>query len=322
MKLKEIIKKIEAERSSKVIVYFTSDRPNLGEMIVEDIIEVFHDILVDIDHSDKIDLIIYSRGGQTIVPLPLVKLIRKFCDKFSVLVPFRAHSAATMIALGADDIYMTKLAELGPVDPQIGFSKQNGAIRIAAVDVFAYLEFTKEHLNMDYRDTADGIEILRNFHQYSGLSPSDLAVLYRNYKQSFEYAKQLAEMSYSDSEVVEKLCKSLITNYGSHDYKIDAAEAKKIGLNIIPHTNQIDSLLHSIYAKISNEIMLLKTPFSVDPAIGTKATGIQGLISSKQKCYTKEINFEMMANPTNPELPAFLKQSNPMWSEKNEYLSR
>ena len=44
-------------------------------------------------------------------------MIREYCDKFSVLVPDKAHSAATMIALGADEIVMSNLSEISPIDP-------------------------------------------------------------------------------------------------------------------------------------------------------------------------------------------------------------
>jgi len=36
-----------------------------------------------------------------------------------VAVPRHAKSAATMIALGADQVHMGLLSELGPVDPQV-----------------------------------------------------------------------------------------------------------------------------------------------------------------------------------------------------------
>ena len=44
-------------------------------------------------------------------------MIREYCDTFSVLVPYKARSAATMIALGADEIVMSDLSELSPIDP-------------------------------------------------------------------------------------------------------------------------------------------------------------------------------------------------------------
>jgi len=50
--------------------------------------------------NKKIDLFLYSRGGDVSVPWRIVTMIREFCDEFCVLIPYKAHSAATMIALG------------------------------------------------------------------------------------------------------------------------------------------------------------------------------------------------------------------------------
>lgn len=64
-------------------------------------------------------LIIHSIGGH----IEPAYFISKICkeqskDKFRVVVPSRAKSAATLITLGADEIHMGSLSELGPIDPQ------------------------------------------------------------------------------------------------------------------------------------------------------------------------------------------------------------
>jgi ClpP class serine protease len=65
----------------------------------------------------KIDLFLHSNGGDGVVPWRLVTLIREYCDEFAVLVPFRAFSAATLTAMGANEIVMHPLGMLGPIDP-------------------------------------------------------------------------------------------------------------------------------------------------------------------------------------------------------------
>lgn len=91
--------------------------PDLATMIASDAIRPFYEHLEGIGYQDRIDLFLYSRGGDTNIPLRLVRLVREHCKFFSVLVPFRAHSAATMICLGADEIVMGKMGEISPVDP-------------------------------------------------------------------------------------------------------------------------------------------------------------------------------------------------------------
>lgn len=115
-----LIQDIQAKRNSRVISYVTGDRPRFYGSIEEDVVSVLHEhvLAIDPDARSKIDLFLYSRGGDADVPWSIVSMLREYCGKgsFSVLIPYRAHSAATVIALGADEIVMGKKAELGPID--------------------------------------------------------------------------------------------------------------------------------------------------------------------------------------------------------------
>jgi hypothetical protein len=65
------------------------------------------------------DLMINSPGGDANAAEKLLKMCRfRFTKKFNVIVPY-AKSAGTLVALGADRIFMSYLSELGPVDPQV-----------------------------------------------------------------------------------------------------------------------------------------------------------------------------------------------------------
>src|SRR5947209_650085 len=103
MNRSELIQQLEAHRQSRVITYLTSDRPGpVTAHVAMDIIPIISQQLRQIGHSNKIDLFLYSTGGDTMVPWRLVSMIREYCHQFSVLIPYKAHSAATMISLGAD----------------------------------------------------------------------------------------------------------------------------------------------------------------------------------------------------------------------------
>ncbi len=66
---------------------------------------------------EKLDIFLVSNGGSGTVPWRLVSLFREFSRSFSVLIPYRAYSAASLLALGADEIVMHPFGELGPIDP-------------------------------------------------------------------------------------------------------------------------------------------------------------------------------------------------------------
>ena len=151
MDKKSLIKQIEGLRESRVITYVTSDRQGpVSAKVAMDIIPIMSRQLREIRKTDSIDLFIYSTGGDTMVPWRLVSMIREYCDKFSVLMPYKAHSAATMIALGADEIVMSDLSELSPIDPSTAniFNPSDpknpqNKIPISVEDVMAYFDLVK-----------------------------------------------------------------------------------------------------------------------------------------------------------------------------------
>ena len=63
----------------------------------------------------------WLRGGVIEPAYQISKLCKAFArEKFVVVIPRQAKSAATLIAIGADEIHMSILGQLGPIDPQLG----------------------------------------------------------------------------------------------------------------------------------------------------------------------------------------------------------
>ncbi|MGA3062995.1 MAG: hypothetical protein ABSD90_07175 [Methylocystis sp.] len=114
-----LYRRIERERQTKVLAFITGDRPGMETAIAPDCIAPFVALLDQIGPTNKISLVLYTNGGQTLVAWRLVNLIRTFCDELEVIVPTKALSAGTLITIGADKIVMTKQAALGPIDPSV-----------------------------------------------------------------------------------------------------------------------------------------------------------------------------------------------------------
>ena len=66
-----------------------------------------------------IDFYLYSLGGNLDTPWPIISVLREYCESLNVLIPYKAFSATTLTALGADRIVMSRKGELGPIDPQM-----------------------------------------------------------------------------------------------------------------------------------------------------------------------------------------------------------
>lgn len=115
----ELYRKLEENLGSKVLVYITSDRAGFEASIAQDVIDLFINQLDSIGIQRKISLYLYTRGGDTAAAWNIVNLLRQYCDELEVVIPHKAHSAGTLISIGANSIIMTKQATLGPIDPSV-----------------------------------------------------------------------------------------------------------------------------------------------------------------------------------------------------------
>lgn len=118
---RHLIQKIEDTCGAKTVTFFTSFRKQEAQ-ITDDDAEMLESILAAEQCSSKLLMVINSLGGQALAAERIVNVCRSYsANKFEVLVPHMAKSAATMICFGAALIHMSPTAELGPVDPQVPF---------------------------------------------------------------------------------------------------------------------------------------------------------------------------------------------------------
>src|SRR6266508_1633037 len=121
-------------------------------------------------HVKSLDLFLYSTGGAIDVPWRIVTALRTTADEWHVLIPFRANSAATLLALGADTIVLGPQGELGPIDPILtlqrlvpilGGGQNRMQDMISVEDVMAYQRFVSERAGLsDQGALAVGLEKL------------------------------------------------------------------------------------------------------------------------------------------------------------------
>src|SRR2546425_3714845 len=115
----QLLRRLEEVRGRRVLAFVLGDRQNLNTRVATDQLSITSTLLEEIQHVQDLDVVIYSTGGITMAAFALVNLIREYADHYSAIVPYKALSAATLICLGADEILMTPLASLSPVDPSV-----------------------------------------------------------------------------------------------------------------------------------------------------------------------------------------------------------
>ena len=266
----ELIQLIEKERDSAVICYITGDRGKFNTRIGDDVIPILLRHLELIGNRENIDLLLYTRGGDMVAPIRIVKIIRNFCKKFSILVPYRAHSAGTLIALGADEIVMTKLAELTPVDPTTGHPfnprdpvDQKKVIDISVEDITSYFLLAKDKFKIKEDKMAEIYDNLTK-HSYPDprhIHPLALGNVYRAQRMIRILSERLLSlhMDTGNKKVIKKIVNEITSDICIHNYPIYRDEAKSLGLNVFVPNDKLESLLWNIYLKYAEDMELTKS---------------------------------------------------------------
>lgn len=174
-KRKQLIQQIQNLRGSKVITLVNSDRPYDGPPplgittgIESEAQIFFYDHLLAMGQVNNLDLFLYTRGGETDAVWPLVNMLRERCKKLSVLVPFRAHSAGTMICLGANEVVLGELAGLSPIDPTTGnqFNPRDEVdkrtiLGISVEDVTSYMNLARDQKKVGLKNPSHILEVFQ-----------------------------------------------------------------------------------------------------------------------------------------------------------------
>jgi hypothetical protein len=250
-----LIKKIEEVRGSNVICFLTSLRPNVPGIIADDSVRVFFDHLSKLPQRPvkQLDIFLCSNGGSGTVPWRLVSLFREFSQKFSVLIPYRAYSAATLIALGADEIVMHPFAELGPIDPTVSNefnpTDQRSGMRlgISVEDVKAYVTFIKQTVGITHEDElVQAIKVLAD-----KVHPLALGNVERFLSQSRMIARKIlrTHMSETEDHVINEIVENMASKLFFHGHPINRQEAKidlklKVNLELAP---ELETALWDLY---------------------------------------------------------------------------
>ena len=218
-----------------------------------------------IGDQESLSLILNSDGGSIEDAFRIAKSIRASCNKLEVLVPARAKSAATLIALAADRILFGQFGELGPLDPQV-LDLTGSAERRSPLEIVKGLEFLRNY----YVETFDvmvrfllpraGMDVAHTMEHATGALSPIAGALYNsvNYRELGEAVRNLAisqryavetmrRWSPLDEEISEVIVETLVWEYPDHGFIIDVDEARDIGLsNVDPMDFDLESLCYGV----------------------------------------------------------------------------
>ena len=211
------------------------------------------------DGKKNILLVIKSDGGNIEPAFKISKLCNKYKkEKFVVAIPHRAKSAATLIAIGANEIHFGSLGELGPIDPQIPVDSDIKAFVPALGFHDAFVALAK--IVTEYPKS---VELFSNFLD-NKISLEYFGLFTRLPKSAIQYAQKLLSLNHLsiDEEQIKKIATGLVETYKDHGFVIDVKEAQNIfGKNIAERliheqSSFIDRLDHFYYNLLHFENLL------------------------------------------------------------------
>ena len=274
----DLIRQIEAKRDTKLICYLTSDRPNASAEIKKDVKARFFEHLQRA-RPPRVDVLMFTQGGETIAAFGLARLVREFADWVGVLIPDMCHSAGTLFALGADQIVMTRAASLSPIDPSIRgplnptIEVNPGQRQLVPLSVESVAGF-KTLVTEDWGIKADEplAAILRALAER--VHPLALGDVFRVRQQIEHLATQLLLEHRKDEDHAKHIVDTLTKRLGSHDYLISRREARKLLLNQVAEDDEeLEELILALYEDFSAD-MELGVPYDANMLVQTsKARG-------------------------------------------------
>jgi ATP-dependent protease ClpP protease subunit len=195
----------------------------------------------------EIDIWLDSGGGDAHAAYKLALMARAAAAKVRVVIPDFAKSAATLLAVAGDEIYLAPGADMGPLDAQMhdegSLSGQISSLNIArAAD-----EVARDAVSMAVQG---GVEIL----QITGLSRAETIEAMLAFSAHFSeplvcqldpkvvhHAKQLLQVTAKYAQRLLKdvgcddpaeIARALVMDFPTHGYVISIDQAQELGLPV------------------------------------------------------------------------------------------
>lgn len=250
------------------LVFIDDSKGGIDDTTLKDVEKKIGD-----NEAEQLFLIIQSGGGSPFSSVAIMNILNSHFDKISTIVPLYAKSAATLMSLGTDEIYMREQSALGPLDLPIEHHRDGS--RISALDVkntapsIAALvdSIAKDRFNF-FRDRGvsklDASTLaLENATKFlepimKQVDPYHLQKAERELRIGFWYAMDmlLTRMMKGNVKRAKETARCLVHDFPAHEYSIYANDAQYLlGLTI----KKISGLpiwgkyLAPIYDKVSNK---------------------------------------------------------------------
>jgi hypothetical protein len=231
-----IVAEITLLLGGTLITYWNNPK---GAICHNDVVALY-EILEKIGKQETLYVFVKSDGGNGQAALRMVNLLRQYCDHLVVLVPLVCASAATMIALGANEIQMGPIAYLTPVDTSLTHvlspvDRDNERVSVSLDELDRVIRLW-EVAQSDSKDNP-----YKTLFQH--VHPLVVGAVDRAKSLSIMLCKELLACHIGDEAEADRIADALNARYPSHSYPILFEQARQIGLKVARLSPRINTLL-------------------------------------------------------------------------------
>ncbi|MBU1218710.1 hypothetical protein KKF34_12615 [Myxococcota bacterium] len=237
-----VIRQLSSMLDGKFIAYWNSPG---GNVCGNDTVAIY-EMLEKIGNQDRVYLFLKSMGGDGKSSLRIVNLLRRYVKEIIALVPLQCASAATMIALGANEIQMGPMAYLSPVDTSLvhdlsPLDRDNMRVSISLDELKRVIRLWQGQKSNDNTNPYESL--------FTYVHPLVIGAVDRADSLSVMLCREILSYHIKEQEKCENISNILNSKYPAHSYPILMDEARRIGLN----ATEIDPKVHEKLLEL-NEI--------------------------------------------------------------------
>ncbi|MBI1899957.1 MAG: hypothetical protein HYS13_02430 [Planctomycetia bacterium] len=239
-----LIRRLQEKVQGTFMAYWNSPS---GNICGNDVVGLYG-VLRAVGEAKRITLFIKSDGGSGEASLRMVNLLRQFTRRLVALVPLECQSAATMLALGADEIHMGPLAHLSAVDTSLThdlspIDRDNHRVSVSQDELHRVIALWQQEVGDNATNPYQAL--------FQHVHPLVIGAVHRASSLSTKLCIEILSYHLKDRRKAKAISDGLNAGYPSHSYPITLREARRIGLNAQPLDGGINELLFELNALYS-----------------------------------------------------------------------
>ena len=236
---------------STAIISLRSAQPRRDFLLISASIsrQLHHDLAILLAAGRKHDectIFLTTRGGDPDSGFRIARCLQQHYTRIRLVIPSHCKSAGTLIAIGAHELAIGDLGELGPLDIQVRKSSELEE-RSSGLDIIQALEAAETHTREAFLKTLMDIrhggrlstKLAGEFAAslaagiaaplYGQIDPNRLGEMQRAMRIAYEYGQRLNRSSHA---LHDGALHNLIAAYPSHSFVIDRKEAGELFKNV------------------------------------------------------------------------------------------